>query len=233
MATEVVESAAKKARQHTVYKNKAGKRVPGTTTITGVMDKPALKYWANQIGLMRIKIREYVDELAQAGTLAHQMIQWELEGVPYDTDLLKQYSADTISLAETSVIKFLYWRDEVGFEAIWTEKQMVSEIHQYGGMVDAYGVLTKKSDEKVIADIKTAKAVYDDMYTQVAGGYGLLCQENGYPYSRVLIVRVGRNAAEGTDAEAKECPCPKLHEKRFLICRDLYRLNYEITKASK
>ena len=35
-------TVARKARQHTVYKLLDGTRVPGTTTITGVMDKPAL-----------------------------------------------------------------------------------------------------------------------------------------------------------------------------------------------
>jgi hypothetical protein len=233
MAATVEKSAAKVARGHTVYKNSAGKRVPGVTTITGVMEKGALKYWANQLGLQGIKIREYVDALAQAGTLAHAMIQWHLEGRDRDSEVMNQYSKDTIDLAETSALKFMYWQEQVGYEPIFTEKQLVSDVHDYGGTIDGYGVCTKHKDIRIMLDIKTAKAIYDDMYTQVAGGYGLLMQEHKIVYDHVVIVRVGRSAEEGTEAEAKRCPCPDLHEKRFLVCRELYELNKDITNASK
>src|SRR5438093_1588565 len=35
---------------HTVYKNAAGKRVPGVTTILGILNKPALLKWAWEQG---------------------------------------------------------------------------------------------------------------------------------------------------------------------------------------
>ena len=47
-------SAAKRGRVHTVYKTKDGKRVPGVTTILGVINKPALVRWANNLGLQGI-----------------------------------------------------------------------------------------------------------------------------------------------------------------------------------
>ncbi|MBD3393661.1 MAG: hypothetical protein GF410_16730, partial [Chitinivibrionales bacterium] len=67
--------AAKKGKVHTRYYNKAGKQVPGTTTITGVMNKSALVKWANGLGLRGIDVKNYVDELATIGTLAHYMIE--------------------------------------------------------------------------------------------------------------------------------------------------------------
>jgi hypothetical protein len=234
MATDIVKSAAKKARPHTIYKTKSGKRVPGVTTITGVMDKPALVYWANNLGIEGIKVRDYVDALADAGTLAHAMVQWHLQGVEPNQDILNQYSKDTIDLAETSAIKFFYWQESVGYEPILVEEQMVSEKHEYGGTIDGLGVCKKvRGEPRILLDLKTSKAIYDDMFTQVAGGYGIMARENGHDFEYAVIVRIGRSLEEGSEAEARRCPCQELHEQRFLTCRELYRLNNEISKASK
>ncbi len=52
MKTEAV--AAKRSKVHTRYKLKNGLLVPGVTTVTGVLDKPALIIWANRLGLQGI-----------------------------------------------------------------------------------------------------------------------------------------------------------------------------------
>jgi hypothetical protein len=220
--------AAKKAKAHTVYKNMAGKRVPGVTTITGVMDKPALVKWANELGLQGINLT-YVDELATVGTLSHYLIQCHLEKREPD---LGDYTPNQISLAENGLVKFLYWQEDVGYEPIWCEKPLVSEKYQYGGTIDGYGVCRKRNGSPILLDIKTAKAIYDDHFTQVAGGYGLLLKEHNYPYEKTVIVRVGRNADEGERPEEKPCTCPALHEERFLVCRTLYEINRQIRQGS-
>ena len=38
------------SKAHTVYKLADGTRVPGATTITGLLNKPHLVRWANKIG---------------------------------------------------------------------------------------------------------------------------------------------------------------------------------------
>ena len=216
--------AAKKSRAHTRYVNAAGTRVPGCTTITGVMDKAALVPWANKLGLQGIEVGKYVDELATIGTLAHYMIECHLKGEKPDLDA---YSKDQIDTAENGYLKFLEWQKEVGFEARLIEQQMVSEKHQYGGTIDAYGIMKKQGDKKILCDIKTCKAVYDDHFTQVAG-YDLLLLEHGYEVDEVHIIRVGRSEDEGF--EDKVCHKLDLHVKRFLICRDLYEVNKEIKR---
>ena len=106
MTTETC--AAKVSKQHTVYKLADGTRVPGVTTITGVMDKPALVKWANGLGLKGIDSTKYVDNLAGVGSLAHDGIHCHLTGKTWDTSA---YSADQINLAETCIIKWHYWAD--------------------------------------------------------------------------------------------------------------------------
>jgi ketopantoate reductase len=68
---------AKKSRAHIVYKTPDGKRVPGVTTITGMLDKPGLVKWANNLGLQGIDSTEHVKNLARIGTLAHLLIATE------------------------------------------------------------------------------------------------------------------------------------------------------------
>jgi hypothetical protein len=233
----IVDCAAKISRQHTrYYIEKAGRKlqVPGTTTIIDVMEKPGLKIWANELGLQGIKLNQYVDVLAQAGTLGHYLGIQEMLGYNINTpevrEILSQYSADIIDLATNSALKFLDWVKTTGFEPIFTEKQLLSTKHEYGGTIDLYGKLTKRNNKLVLADLKTGKGIYDNMFTQVAGGYGILMTENNYPYDDVIIVRIGRNANEGNTAEEKSCLCCKLHEELFLFCRKIYDLNAKIRK---
>jgi hypothetical protein len=64
-----------KTKAHIIYKLADDSRVPGCTTICGILDKPALLEWANRIGLQGIEMRRYVDDKADIGTLAHDMIE--------------------------------------------------------------------------------------------------------------------------------------------------------------
>lgn len=222
--TKDEQHAAKKAKTHTIYKTKEGRRVPGVTTITGVMDKPALKYWANGLGLKGIEVRTYVDELALIGTLAHYMIECHCKDEKPDLD---DYSKNQIDLAENSAIKFIQWQDDIGFVPEHNELKLVSEEHLFGGQLD---ILGKIKTRRVLVDIKTCKGIYGEHKTQVAGGYGLLAAENGYEVDEIIIIRVGRNADEGFEQiniSSEEC---ELHKERFLICRELYESNKKVNK---
>lgn len=218
--------AAKKAKQHTIYKLADGKRVPGCTTITGVMDKPALKKWANKLGLQGIEVDKYVDELAVIGTLAHYMIECHCKNEAPD---LSDFTPNQVSLAENSYIKWMFWKDSVKFEPIHNELALVSEKHRFGGTLDIIG---KVNGKLTLVDIKTCKGIYGEHKTQVAGGYKILADENqkviGGPIEDIVICRVGRNDEEGFESIQVSLTESALHQKRFLICRDLYSVNQEI-----
>jgi hypothetical protein len=188
MNTEKI--AAKRSKVHTRYKTKDGTLVPGVTTVLGVLAKPALVPWANNLGLQGIKVGAYVDVLAQAGTIAHDMICCHLNKREFDaTDL----SADIIDSAETCFLKYLEWEKHHDVETIISEGTLVSEELRYGGTVDHYakidGVLT-------LQDFKTAKAIWPEHLYQVAA-YRALLVENGYKVDAVGILQIGRNADEG------------------------------------
>lgn len=209
-------------KQHTVYKVE-GKRVPGTTTIIGILEKPFLKVWANQIGLQGIELNKYVDKLAQIGTLAHLMIECHCLGADLD---LNAYSAEQISLAENAYISFLEWERDKEVQYIGNEMVLTSPSLLYGGTIDIYckvnGVLT-------LADIKTAKAVYPEMFVQLAA-YKHLLEENGYPVHDTRILRVGRDESEGFE----DCHKPDLmaHWELFKCLRQAYELQKKINRKA-
>jgi hypothetical protein len=96
-------TVAKRAKAHTIYKLANGKRVPGVTTVLGVINKPALVKWANGLGLQGIDSTTYVDETARIGTLAHAMIQEYLGGPKWDR---QAFTPEQVDQAENAVLSF-------------------------------------------------------------------------------------------------------------------------------
>jgi hypothetical protein len=220
--TKVEKSSANKAKTHTVYRNKDGQRIPGTTTVIGVMDKPALIKWANNLGLEGIDSSKYVDDLAAIGSLAHMIIEKYLkkEMITYS-----DYTPNQVETAENSVLKFFHWLEQKkDFRVLGSEMELISEKYQYGGTIDLYCYVDGKH---TLIDLKTCKACYGEHYTQVSA-YKNLLLENGYKVDDCRILRIGRDDSEGFD----DYSIPKIdaHFKRFLICRDLYEVNKELNR---
>lgn len=213
-------AAPSRAKQHTIYRLADGTRVPGVTTVLGVLDKPGLVPWANGLGLEGIRVNEYRDELAQIGTLAHYLIMCDLTGQSPD---VREYSAVQQDKAAQSIRSWQAWRRAHAIEVIATECPLVSEQYRYGGTLDIYAMIDGKP---TLADIKTAKAVYSENKTQVVA-YRMLISEHAqrqkWPLCEdLLVLRVGRELGEGFE----ECPVDHGHErwKIFLACLQVYQL---------
>jgi hypothetical protein len=217
----------KKAKTHTKYYTVDGVNVPGVTTITGVMDKPALVRWANNLGLQGIDSSKYTDAMASIGTLTHYLIECYLLGTKAE---LGDYTANEIETAKKCFFKFQAWMTEKNVKKedfVVSEGQLVSEKYRFGGTVDICAVVGGIS---TLIDIKTAKGIYGEHKTQVAGGYRLLCEEAGYGVEKIIILRIGRDESEGFEEVTVLKPESDLHVKRFLICRQLYDINKTIGK---
>ena len=208
-----------KYKAHTRYKNKVGDYVPGTTTVTGILNKPALVRWANNLGLHGVDVSKYVDDMASIGTLAHYMVECYCKKVKPE---LGDYTPNQIDLAENAVLKFYSWEKENKFEVIEVEMKLISEQHQFGGQCDIYCMLNGK---KTLIDLKTSKACYPEHYTQVSA-YKQLLAENGHEVDDVRILRIGRDESEGF--EDKKVPLLDIHWKRFLHCLEIYKLNKQL-----
>jgi len=76
---------SKRSKIHNPYFTKSGVRVPGVTTVLNVIAKPALIHWAWDLGIKNIDYKTFRDELADVGTLAHDMILMHIQGGEVDT----------------------------------------------------------------------------------------------------------------------------------------------------
>ena len=211
----------KRARAHIVYKTADGNRAVGVTTVLNLLAKPALIPWANRIGLEGIKVGEYVDALANIGTLAHEMVAANIRGEKVDTS---EYSSKDVDLASNSFLSYLEWKKGRDMEVVFSEKPLVSEMLKYGGTMDVYANVAGKP---TLIDLKTGKGIYDEMKLQVAA-YAHLLQEHGHPVESVHILRIGRSEIEGF--EDQEVPMQVL-PKYFDIFANLlkvYRLKKEV-----
>ena len=224
MATKI-KDAPKRAKQHQIYRLKDGTRVPGVTTITGVEAKPFLIPWANKLGLQGIKTAEYVDHLAEIGTLAHQMVADHLRGKVTDTS---EYTGEQIDKAENSFLSYLEWEKGKTIEPILIEIPLVSEKYRYGGQIDT---LLKVNCVLGQYDLKTGKAIYDDWYTQLIA-YAYLLFENGYieDWSNLPsnILRIGRDETEGFEVGYGHHH--ELFFRKFLDLLDVHQVNKEIKR---
>ena len=219
----MVEKNTGKTKVHTIYRTKDGKRVPGTTTITGILNKPALVPWANKLGLQGIDSRKFVDEKAAIGTLAHYIVECYLKDIEPDLD---DYSPNQVDLAENSVLKFYEWEENNPLTNVKCEMELVSEKHRYGGTEDIYAVL---HGQNTLIDLKTSKAIYPEMWTQVSA-YQNLLEEHGFIVDNVGILRIGRDEDEGF--EYKEISKTKLdlHWEKFKHCLKIYEIDKQLRR---
>ena len=126
------------ASPHQVYKNAAGKRLPGVTTILGVFDKPALKRWG--LGMERDNIFDALrDELerfpASAENPAREFTLSMLRRLPennakgeptYFCERFTERAADIGTVTHARCEAFLHGveLDEEGLDAELVDKSM-------------------------------------------------------------------------------------------------------------
>lgn len=148
-------------------------RVPGTTTVVGrFKDSGALIYWAWDQGKQGLDYRQTRDSAADAGTLAHAMVEADIRGTAAPD--LTQYQPELVAKAQSSFSAYLEWKSQTKLKPFHTEMPLVSKKWLFGGTIDAVQL-----DNKVaLLDWKTSNGIYQDHLIQVGGGYSLLWEEN-------------------------------------------------------
>jgi len=199
------------------YRLKNGTPVSGVTTILGaILNKPALIPWAFTQGMENCerlsravlqavadgngledvlrtvrgfqssKLYEKRDKTADAGTLGHLLVEHDLKGFP-EPDMT-DVPPDTKAKAEGCYLAFLEWKERTKFKLIHSEIALVSEVYKFGGCLDIGGGVT----DLELIDLKTSKAIYQNMWFQVAA-YGILWDEihPDNPIKGYNILRIG------------------------------------------
>lgn len=156
-----------------------GQKVPGVTTVIGrFKDSGPLMFWAFEQGKAAqrgeiAKLYDKRDSAAEAGTLAHSLIEAHIKGVPPPD--LSSYPPEIASQATQGYKNYLNWKDDNKIEIVYREMELVSAKYLYGGCPDAIGRDSRR--QLCILDWKTSNGVYLDYLLQIAA-YNNLWLEN-------------------------------------------------------
>lgn len=168
---------------HKEYIRPDGKQLPSVTTITSLLNKPALLKWANWLGFKKLSYEAELEERARIGTFAHMMIEVDLK------EKLFVYRDNTpeFSKAIPRFLGYQKWReDNPSFKLIESELSLVGD--KYGGTLDCYCELDGK---KTIIDWKTSKKFYDSMFLQLSAYRHLieLCREEKVEQVGIVLLK--------------------------------------------
>lgn len=200
-----------------------GVKVPGVTTVLGrFKESGGLIHWAWRLGTEGKDYKQVRDDAADAGTLAHEIIDTYINGgtvtLEGDSDLVKQ--------ALSAFQAYQNWEKSTGIKIDWTERQLVSKVHKFGGTPDAFGTLDNKP---ILLDWKTSNAVYSDYLLQLAA-YALLIEENyGIEVQGYYLCRFSK---ENADFSIHHYPNLTDARRMFLLLREAYDLDKTLKKRA-
>jgi hypothetical protein len=202
-----------------LYKDTDGKRVPSVTTIISrFKESGGLLYWANQAGLDGKTLDEARRPAADAGTMAHLLVEAHIHGQELP-ELVGE--ADVIAKAHAAFNAYLRWTKLTNLEIHHTEVPLVSAVHKFGGCLDAIGVAKAMDTGLALIDWKTSNSIWSDYLYQLAA-YALLWNEN-YPDNPIKAgFHLCRFAKEEGDFAHHYFPSLEEEGKTFIMMRELY-----------
>lgn len=147
------------------YRTHDGTKVPGVTTVLRQWGEgsSALMYWAWALGKEGKDLREERDRLASAGTIVHSLAEADIKGRPLPS--LDGIDEETRAKVLASFEAYKAWKASTRLELVASEVPLVSEVHHYGGCLDAIVMFDGKPG---ILDFKSAKRLYKSTVAQVA-----------------------------------------------------------------
>lgn len=147
-----------------------GEKVPGVTTVLSrFKESGALMYWAWKQGTEGKDFRETKQAAADAGTLAHDMVEADLYGASFE---IGGASKEAYEKAIGAFKAYQEWKRQTALQVVESEVSLVSRVHGFGGTLDALLVQGALS----LGDWKTSNSIYADYLLQLAA-YQILWEE--------------------------------------------------------
>lgn len=204
------------SRFYTLEGDESGVRYPNVTSITGVLDKPALVGWAEGMGISGCA--QYI--LDNNGTIPEDrdsLFEW-LNGMREDVKGIsrrkKEDAADVGTETHTiiervlrgeigvdipdhlrqTINSFMEWYAYMGkVEVLFMELGVVSTKYSYGGTIDV--VMKLPSKRIMVYDWKTSNGLYKETTLQLAAYRQAFIEMSGYHPNDVgcAAVRLGKD----------------------------------------
>ena len=189
-AKKIIEGGGRPAS----YKNAAGKRLKGVTTIVNrFKDSGGLIHWAWKEGYEGRDYREKRDKAAETGGICHAWIDDHIHG--RERTPFPNAQPEQLEQAQKGFDAFIDWAAQCRLEVIETETPLISERFQFGGTFDALALVAGKL---VLFDWKTSNGVYADYIAQVAAYRQLLRERDGVEHApkSAQLLRFGKEYAD-------------------------------------
>lgn len=223
-----------------------GKTVYGVTTAIGVLDKPALKYWAVNMGIEylkeNLKVGEALDEIqvkdllegartahtkrlnkaADAGTLVHEWIEKYIKARIAKKPVPKRPINPEM---KSAVDGFFKWAKQNKVQLILSEQKIYSKKWKFAGTLDIEAIVNGK---KTMVDIKTSNGIYPEYFLQTAAYTGAREEEMGQKYDGgAIILRLSKESKEKEispfEVASITAEETKTYFKVFLNCLQIYK----------
>lgn len=208
-----------------------GTKAPGVTTIIGYR-KPVggLMHWAWEQGRAGKDYRESQKDAADAGTIAHRLVERWLKKEEHPTMEEMNTTPETWQWAREAFNMFLEWvrGSCIADKIIETEVMCISERLRVGGTIDA--VIEDGEDAFQIVDWKTSNAVYEDYLIQIAA-YGALYEER--TNKRCTGYHLCKFSKQ--DAHFSHHFWKRLNEglRAFVLMREQFDILYKLSKMAR
>lgn len=185
-----------------------GKVVEGATGVTGIINKPALMYWAVNQAI------EFLQRTLVAGTSYDELqLKAMLDGAKSAHRIKKETAGDVGTLVHDAIEKyiktgvvtnlvhpvagncftnFLKWATENDVKFLESERKVFSKVHQYAGTMDFRCQIGNKF---YVGDTKTSTGIYDEFWFQVSAYQQAYEEETGLKTDGQIIVRVGKDGS--------------------------------------
>ena len=214
------------------------KIVYGVTSATGVLDNPALMYWAvNQaLGFLdkalkpgmvidelnkpkllaeaKVIHRKKKEEAGDIGTAVHNYLETYIKA-KINWDKLPDMPVN--EQVKKGIIAFIKWAKENKVQFISSERKVYSRKYEYAGTLDMEAIVNGKLS---IVDFKTSKGIYPEYFLQTAAYAKALEEETGNKYQEIWTVRIPKDGTEFGYAKNDNID---LYLTSFLGCLDNYR----------
>lgn len=185
------------------------------TGATGMLDKPALKYWA--CNMMEAELLSFLEETRSFSVATLQKIITEAKKAHTKKkekeatsgsavhDWCEEYILSEIDKKNIApkmpkdkrvlngVIAFMDWVNENKVKFLATEMLVYSLKHKYCGLMDCKA---KIHGAIHCVDLKTSSGIYNEMLYQVAAYQQADTEESGTDYSDTYILRLDKDTGE-------------------------------------
>ena len=228
----------------------AGVQLPNVTSITNVLDKPALVGWAERMGIESLAklVLDFDEENTDGTPFKGAVMAGLMEDAKGATRRIKDDAADIgtethgiieniltggVPVAVPSALKsvidsFTNWFSQSGIESIELAETMVySAKHKYAGTIDV--VARMQDGSLAIIDWKTSNGLYKETALQLAA-YGVAYTEQ-YPQLKdpqLLAVRLGKDYPA---FEVKEVTNPMECFHGFLACMGIRQWHQDMRET--